>query len=314
MVPLDLSQAERILRNVYPATAVTEVLPRSGGQLSTIYEVRCADPTHNVIFKIYADQWRWKQRKEVWVYEQLAAQTTWPAPAVLHHDRAGGPGGRAVTVLSLLDGLPMSEVAEDLGVHQVAELYRQMGAALAEAHTIGQEAYGYLVTGILDPLPDNGSYMQRQFGKRLKEFQDLGGDEALYAAAAKRIEQGLALFEICQGPVLCHNDLHEGNVLVVQDPNGDWRISGLIDVENAVAADPLLDLAKTDYYSLGRDERERAALLEGYGPLPEDAAERLALYRLYHALELWDWFRSINMTEPLDGIAAEIARLVGLAD
>lgn len=314
MVPLDLAQAERILRNVYPAAAVTDVLLRSGGQLSTVYEVRSEDPAHNVIFKIYADQWRWKQRKEVWVYELLAAHTAWPAPAVLHHDRDGGPGGRAVTVLSLLDGLPLSEVAEDLDDDQVTELYRQMGAALAEAHTIGQEAYGYLVTGILDPLPDNGSYMQRQFGKRLKEFQDLGGDETLYAAAVKRVEQGRVLFDHCQGPVLCHNDLHEGNVLVAQDPGGDWRISGLIDVENAVAADPLLDLAKTDYYSLGRGESERAALLEGYGPLPEDAADRLALYRLYHALELWDWFRSINMAEPLEGIAAEIARLVGLAD
>lgn len=80
-------------------------------------------------------------------------------------------------------------------------------------------------------------------------------------------------------------------------------------MENAVAADPLIDLAETDYYALGRGEPERVALLEGYGPVPDDAAERLDLYRLYHAVELWDWFRSIGTTEPLESVAGDIARL-----
>lgn len=85
----------------------------------------------------------------------------------------------------------------------------------------------------------------------------------------------------------------------------------MIDVENAITADPLIDLAKTDYYALGRGEAERAALLTGYGRLPADAAERLELYRLYHALELWDWFRSTGVVEPLNSVAEDIARLAG---
>lgn len=83
----------------------------------------------------------------------------------------------------------------------------------------------------------------------------------------------------------------------------------MIDVENAIAADPLIDLAKTDYHSLGRGEPERSALLAGYGPLPADADERLELYRLYHAIELWDWFRSIGTAGPLSSIAEDIAQL-----
>jgi hypothetical protein len=102
--------------------------------------------------------------------------------------------------LSLLPGRPLSEVAAELGADQVVEMYRRMGAALADVHRIGQEAFGYLTTSILDPLPDNGSYMRRQFAKQLKEF------------------------------------------------------------ENACAADPLIDLAKTDYYSLGRGEPVRALI------------------------------------------------------
>lgn len=52
-----------------------------------------------------------------------------------------------------------------------------------------------------------------------------------------------------------------------------------------------------------------AGLLAGYGPLPADGLARIELYRLYHALELWDWFAEIGNTAPLDGIAADIRAL-----
>lgn len=286
------------------------MVPRTGGQLSAVYEVRCTDPAHTAIFKVYAPEWAWKQAKEVSVYGRLAALRLLPVPSVLHHTRSGGPGGRAVTILSLLEGRPLSEVSKDLDSGAMLELYREMGAALAAFHRIGQESYGYLTDRILDPVADNGTYMRRQFVKKLEEFRDLGGDGRLHDAVARRVERDGALFDNCGSAVLCHNDLHEGNVLVAQRPGG-WQMTGVIDVENAIAADPLIDLAKTDYYALGRGEPERAALLDGYGPLPTDAAERLELYRLYHALELWDWFRSIGTVEPLNGIAEDIGRLAG---
>ena len=310
--------AEALLRKVFPAAEVVEVLSRTGGQLSAVYEVRCADPAHTAIFKVYAPEWTWKQAKEVRVYEMLAGLRSLPVPSVLHHTPGGGPGGRAVTILSLLEGRPLSEVSKDLDKHLDKDLdsdampgfYREMGAVLAVVHRIGQESYGYLADRILDPLADNGSYMRRQFAKKLKEFKDLGGDGRLHDMIARRVECDAALFDNCHSAVLCHNDLHEGNVLVAQGPDG-WQITGVIDVENAIAADPLIDLAKTDYYALGRGEPERTALLDGYGPLPADAAERLRLYRLYHALELWDWFGSTGTVGPLGAIAEDLARLAG---
>lgn len=301
---------EEWLRRIFPEAVVIELIPRTGGQLSTVYEARCADPAHAVIFKIYADEWRWKQAKEIHVYRLLAACGSLPVPKLLHYAADAGPGGRAVTILSLLEGRPLSEASEDLDPTEVPAFYREMGAILATAHRIGQESYGYLTSRILDPLPDNGTYMRRQFAKKLKEFDDLDGDRRLYDAVTRRIGRDGALFDNCESAVLCHNDLYEGNVLVARGPDG-WRITGVIDVENAIAADPLIDLAKTDYYALGRGEPERVALLDGYGPLPADAAERLDLYRLFHALELWDWFRSIGTTGPLLGIAEDIARLAG---
>lgn len=51
--------------------------------------------------------------------------------------------------------------------------------------------------------------------------------------------------------------------------------------------------------------------MDGYGPLPDDWTSRLALYRLYHALELWDWFAAIGNTAPLDSIAGDMRALIG---
>lgn len=106
--------------------------------------------------------------------------------------------------------------------------------------------------------------------------------------------------------MLCHNDLHEGNVLV----NESSAVTGFVDVENMVAADPLLDLAKTLQYDGDRSPSKRAALLAGYGPLPEDADARLDLYRLFHSLELWAFFASIGNTSPLPSIAEDMRELV----
>ncbi|NJP45987.1 phosphotransferase family protein [Actinacidiphila epipremni] len=306
--PLGAGWAEGLLREVYPAAEVVEAVPRTGGRSGAVYEVRCADPAHTVIFKVYAPRWAWKQAKEARVYRMLAGLGSLPVPSVLHRTPGGGPGGGAVTILSLLEGRPLSEASKDLDQRLIPSFYREMGAVLASVHRVGQEAYGYLADGIVDPVAGNGDYMRRRFAAKLAEFRELGGDERLHDAVARRVARDGALFDNCGSAVLCHNDLHEGNVLVAPRPGG-WAVTGVIDVENAIAADPLIDLAKTTYYALGRGAPEHRALLEGYGPLPADTPDRLALYQLYHALELWDWFRSLGTTEPLPGITEDIARL-----
>ena len=65
----------------------------------------------------------------------------------------------------------------------------------------------------------------------------------------------------------------------------------------------------TDCYAVLSDPARRQAFHEGYGPLPTDAEDRIEIYRIYHALELWDWFASIGQTDPLPGIADDIRRM-----
>lgn len=251
----------------------------------------------DVVIKHYTGESWWKQAKELHVYELLADVPG--VPAIDHVDTDHG-----VTVMTRVPGEPLATAPEDA----MRDLYRQLGELQAAMHRVTQPAFGYLTTEVLDPVPDNTTYMTRRFTVKLAEFAERGGDPEIHRLASARVAERSGLFGSCAVPVVCHNDLHEGNVLVA--PAGDgWRINGFVDVENAIAADPLMDLAKTIQYERTRSPVKVAGLLAGYGPLPANGPARIALYRLYQALELWDWFAEIGNTGPLDAIAEDIRGL-----
>jgi aminoglycoside phosphotransferase (APT) family kinase protein len=267
---------------------VTEVVARSGGSLNTVHEVRFAD-ADPVIVKRYADRWRGNQAKEVYVYGLMAGLDA--VPRIVAVDRE-----RATTVLTVLPGAPMWERPSRPDTDRAA--YRRIGRFQAALHRIRMPAYGELTTEVRDPAPDNVTHMRRRFARQLDAFREAGGPVDIHDAVARRVDAADRYFAACTGAVLCHRDLHEGNVLV--DDAG--TVTGFIDVENAEAADPMTDLARTLQFEHSGSAAKRAALLDGYGPLPPYGAERIALHRLHHALELWTWDTSIGKTGPLPGL------------
>ncbi|MFI5734295.1 phosphotransferase family protein [Kribbella sp. NPDC051587] len=283
---------EAMVTKACPGSTVTDVKERTGGQLSSVFEVQ-RENDEPLIVKVYKPEWAWKQAKEVHVYGLLANEFATETPQVVYVEKD------EYTVLTKIEGVPLSEAEPP----DWQAIYVQLGKILHRMHQIPQPAYGYLVDQILEPLPDNEQYVQRQFAKKLGEFEQLGGDPALHRQITEYVAKHTADLAIDHA-VLCHNDFHEGNILV--DPQ-TWQVTGFIDVENAIAADPLLDVAKTIAYSV-RDNADKLAGLEaGYGALDPD---KIALYRVYHSLELWDWFTSIGETTYLDSIAGDIAGLV----
>jgi aminoglycoside phosphotransferase (APT) family kinase protein len=107
--------------------------------------------------------------------------------------------------------------------------------------------------------------------------------------------------------VLCHNDLHAGNLLA-ETANGAVQLTGVLDFEGALAGDPLFDVAKAMFYL--RDEEKRA-LLSGYGDTQRlHWRETLDLYHLYFVLELWCWMAQIGNAEPLVKLTGDLDRCV----
>jgi hygromycin-B 7''-O-kinase len=290
---LTVADAERIAGG-----RVERLVTLSGGRNSDVYELdRGADPP--LVLKAYPPEHPWRREKEVAVYALLAPLGL-PIPAVV----ATGTTPFPHTLMTKLPGLPFSDARSELEPDDTAELFRQMGALLAQIHTVSMGEFGYLTgTGVVDASDSNEEYMGARIEKALREFSALGGDRATHDVVERHFEARADVFGRCTTPVLCHNDVHTANVLV--EPA--WRITGLVDVEGAVAADPLLDLAKTDVYAVRGDPRLHDELLGGYGQLPPDVEERLALYSLHHALELWNWFEEFGDA----GDAGSAERLLG---
>jgi len=300
---LDTATAESMVRTVHPEAVVTEVHRITGGQVNEVYEIRCAPPVPPVVAKRYSAQTQWKAAKEDYVLGLLAAAGIGPLPRVLHR-------GPDFLLQSRVEGTMLSDLLPELEPAQIRDTYRELGRLLASIHRIPQPSFGYLMTRVVSPHDSNRSLMRQMTERVLASFAANGGDPALHAAL-ERVLTGdqTVLYDNCTAPVLCHNDFHDGNVMVVRTATG-LRMTGLLDFENALAADPLLDLAKTDLYSRIDDPELLAALLDGYGPLPPDGAERLALYKLYHAMELWSWLAGAGVTEPLPQISQLLSELL----
>jgi len=95
--------------------------------------------------------------------------------------------------------------------------------------------------------------------------------------------------------VLCHDDLHQGNVLADRDRSGALQISGLLDLTNARAAEAVMDLTKCLFCAGHEDPRSHAPILTGYGAIEHPALDSaLQLYTLLHRLHMWFHLRRLG--------------------
>ena len=308
---LTIAIAQTIMRKHYPSCVVERFELRHGGGISTIYEMRCSRPDQRVILKVYPDTFHWKMEKEVYVYSLLHRAEGLPTPSILWSDDSKELLPQHYVLMTKLEGQPLSHVAPSLSPLQLRDIYLQMGTLLAKVHDITLDAFGYITTRVVASHATNEAYMRFQFQKKLAELEEHGGDASLRRMVEAYVSMHGDVLTQAQTPVLCHDDYHEGNVLVAEE-EARWHVTGIIDVENAVAGDPLLDVAKTDYYAIRENAAKREGFLAGYGRLPERWHDRVQLYKLYHALELWDWFASLGNKATALQLAADIRRFAAV--
>lgn len=104
-------------------------------------------------------------------------------------------------------------------------------------HGVTMESFSYLVAnGVVQPFASNRAYMLSQFERKLSGFRERGGRPVLAAQLDAYLKRSADLLDGCQRPVLCHYDYHSGNLLA-ERRNGALQLTGIIDLENAIAGD-----------------------------------------------------------------------------
>jgi Ser/Thr protein kinase RdoA (MazF antagonist) len=152
------------------------------------------------------------------------------------------------------------------------------------------------------------------FERVFRRFRRQTGDDSLATRLEREGRARYGLLDHESGPVLCHDDFQPGNVLAARDASGDLVLTGLIDFANALAGEPLADLAKAVFCCAHEDPRSVAPLLEGYGPLDHpDPDEALWLYTVYHRLVMWTFLNRLGEDPASPGLAGLLRDLAAMA-
>jgi aminoglycoside phosphotransferase (APT) family kinase protein len=300
------AQAQAIVDRIAPGRRLARVGELLAGEISAVFEIELAEGPPAFVLKVYPETMHWKMQKEVGI-ARLLERLPIPAPGILLADDSRSLLDLNFVVMNRFDGRNVRQWEPSLDEDETFDIYRQMGEALRVIHGVTLESFGYLVAnGVVQPFASNRAYMLSQFERKLSGFRELGRRPALAAQLDAYLKRSADLLDGCPRPVLCHYDYHSGNLLAERH-DGALQLTGIIDLENAIAGDPLMDLAKTIAYSVRDDETKRDGLFAGYGALDRpDWQETLRLYQFYGTIELWAWWVQIGDAARAEGIVAEL--------
>lgn len=267
--------------------------PLGGGTYNELYRVVLDDGSRLVV-KLAPDDGaaRLTYESELLVNEVEFYRSAAGAPVPLPEVVRQLPGA---VVMSEVPGEPWSALAGVLGDAEHERLRRELGAYVAQLHTVTGTRFGYPSEAV--PTADG---WRAAFGAMLEAvLADAGRFGARLPVSAERVRELVraaapALDEVTV-PALVHFDLWQGNALLTGEP-GERRIGGLIDGERMFWGDPLADFVSLNLFGEPEDD---PALLAGYragggdlgggagadtgGGTGFDTAARLrmALYRCY---------------------------------
>ena len=303
-VDLELEQIRPIIRDL-DSTLDPVSFARLHGGVGAVYRIDLAGTGNPLVLKIYGDEPAWVVAKEALVAGWIGERAGIPIPRWLRVDerRTCIPFRFALT--TWLPGVTLRSLIGAVGIDAA---YRQMGALLRHLHAIPMTAYGYIVAdGIQRPQPTNDEYMRSAFSRAFRQFRERGGKEILTRRLEEKAQSRFDLLQYSAGPVLCHDDLQQGNVLAEFGINGSLQLTGLVDFGNARAGDALFDLAKALFCCAHEDPRSPEPLLAGYGEINHPAPdEALWLYTLFHRVSMWCWLTRDGDTSGPAGLLRDL--------
>lgn len=310
--PRDLSteQVLTIVHELLPDASVAELVRLDGGESGGAHLVTFADDHEPIVVKVYRKGYGVAAAKEAYAYRLLRRSGFTAIPRLLGGAASkDSPIDRPYLVMSALPGASAEALIPDSTDDEVAAIYRQLGTAMRAVHAIKRDGFGFRLSTSEGAQATNSAFMRRVFDARAAKYLEQTGDRETFDAATRYVDEREWLFGLCRSAVLVHGDFHEGNVILEPGPDGPV-VSGVIDLENSKAGDPMIDFATLHKYDIRGDRLKLDALFQGYGSVPEQFDARRRLYELVHDFELWAWFSEEGRHDYLAGAVADIRTLI----
>lgn len=261
----------KLAEHCFPSCKLSEYKELTEGYFNAAYEVTLSD-NRQVILKVAP-----APDTQVMTYEKnimhteiqamrMAKAADLPVPEVLGYDESCTICSSPYFFMSKLDGESLYSIKENMPPAQVASVHQEMGSICRRINEITCPRFGY---------PGQTAF---QGGKWYPVFRKMlcgGIEDARQGSVNLKIDTDWLLealgkdqmvFDEVTTPRLVHWDCWDGNIFV---KNG--RVTGIIDWERALWADPLMEVGFRTY-APDRD------FMDGYGMVLTKNQERRALW------------------------------------
>jgi len=277
------SPGEDVARHLVAAvlgagTRLTGVTTLQAGEDRTVLRLTLAGSSRQLVLKLARAGARpAEDLVRTAAVSELARTAGVPVAEVLAVDPVPGESSWTYALQEHLDGVEWRTVRPLLDPDQVRAAQREIASALLAVQSVTFGAFGELNRDGAPAGQDLPTALRRRAELRVPDPRWLEVFSGLLERA------GSQLVEHRPAPVLCHDDLHHGNVIFGVDGTG-WRLAGFLDWEKAWAGPAESDVARMAFWDdmtgPGFWEVYRAAV-----PATDGEAERALVYQLLWCLE-----------------------------
>ncbi len=246
MGDLPRERLEACVRRHVPSADAVRLERIRTGKFNTSYFVEAdgrscvlrVAPPQDAVFLFYE---RRMMHQEPDLHRLLRAETDVPVAEIVAFDTSRADLDRDYLLMERLPGRALSDAPGT----DTARTLRQTGAALAQAHALTADRYGYL--GAHRPMEPRATWVEAfrvMWDKLLADVVGVGFyTEGQAAALAALLERHLDRFDYDQPARLLHMDVWAQNLLV----DGRGNLTGLVDWDRALWGDPEIEFAVLDY-------------------------------------------------------------------
>jgi aminoglycoside phosphotransferase (APT) family kinase protein len=154
------------------------------------------------------------------INQQVRKHTTVPTFEALAFDMSYDIVPYRYLLMTQIDGRLWSDVKKDLHMDDLQKVYRDLGRAVAQLHSIEYKTFGEIE--IQGRINTTGMNYISALSNRAKQRIRNPYNQELFVSLLRQNE---SLFNDIISPRLTHDDLNPGNILV-RERNGQWDLSG----------------------------------------------------------------------------------------
>lgn len=230
-------------------------------------------------------------KTEKWAIDQSRALGV-PAPEVIYLDNAEQNGKKLSICVELkIEGTPLNELVDHSNIDLEQILY-QAGQILSKINSIQTYGFGYLNPkgeGTYKKIED---YLTERTAKKdslIKSAQQVGLNPDIITSSLRILEETAQNYPNTESH-LVHFDYSPKHLLVQNN-----QITGILDFENVRGADPILDIARWEFYF--EKDFPLSQLIAGYAnkALFDSNFERLKkVWKIYFGVGVLNYYVEDN--------------------